>query len=543
MTSVKGAHATMPRITFTDSDGTRRTVTFEHKLSVGRHPDQDIQILERVVSKEHAVIERLGNSINAYVLFDVGSRNGTLLNGAVVTDRVRVYDGDRVTVGATELTFRADSRVTSNSSGTRVKITDPDDDSAVQKRLKETNNNHFPPADQVATLEQLKADYEKLRIANELNRALSLEFDLENLLNRILQKAFEMFAADRGAIMLVDPESGEAVPAATRERYPDPLRRDIPISRSILNEVLTEKAALLSTNAQLDSRFSKAKSVIMHSIKATMSVPLMYRDRLLGVIHLESQLTSGAFTEKDLQLLNGFANQAAIAIEHSRLVDRVRQDALVREQLGRLLPQELVDEVIAGRVDIKKGGDMRYVSVLFADIRGFTSMCERQPAQTVVTMLNEYFEIMVDVIFKHGGTLDKFVGDEIMAVWGAPIAVENHAERAVMAAIEMQAALRAFNEERLVRRLEPLGVGIGVNTGEVVAGYMGSNRAMDYTIVGDVVNTGSRLCSAASTGEIIVSPDVVAATPGKFRTEELPARTLKGKREPVVLYRVIDRTA
>jgi adenylate cyclase len=181
MTSVKGAHVTMPRITFTDSDGTRRTVTFEHKLSVGRHPDQDIQILERVVSKEHAVIERLGNSINAYVLFDVGSRNGTLLNGAVVTDRVRVYDGDRVTVGATELTFRADSRVTSNSSGTRVKITDPDDDSAVQKRLKETNNNHFPPADQVATLEQLKADYEKLRIANELNRALSLEFDLEKM--------------------------------------------------------------------------------------------------------------------------------------------------------------------------------------------------------------------------------------------------------------------------------------------------------------------------------------------------------------------------
>lgn len=532
----------MPRITFTDSDGTRRTVTFERRLSIGRHPDQDIQILERVVSKEHAVIERLGNSANAYVLYDVGSRNGTLLNGAVVTDRVRVYDGDRVMVGATELTFRADSLVTSNSTATRVKITDPDDESAIHKRLKETNSNHFPPADQVATVEQLKADYEKLRIANELNRALSLEFDLENLLNRILQKAFEMFAADRGAIMLVDPESGEPVPAATRERYPDPLRRDIPISRSILNEVLTEKAALLSTNAQLDSRFAKAKSVIMHSVKATMSVPLMYRDRLLGVIHLESQLTSGAFTEKDLQLLNGFANQAAIAIEHSRLVDRVRQDALVREQLGRLLPQELVDEVIAGRVDIKKGGDMRYVSVLFADIRGFTSMCERQPAQTVVTMLNEYFEIMVDVIFKHGGTLDKFVGDEIMAVWGAPIAVENHAERAVMAALEMQAALSAFNEERLVRKLEPLGVGIGVNTGEVVAGYMGSNRAMDYTIVGDVVNTGSRLCSAATAGEIIVSPDVVAATPGKFVMDELPARMLKGKREAVVLYRVVDRT-
>jgi adenylate cyclase len=528
----------MPRITYTDPEGTRRTVTFERRLTIGRHPDQDIQILERVVSKEHAVIELLSNSQNAFVVYDIGSRNGTLLNGVKVIDRVRVYDGDRVTVGGTELTFRAEAMV-NNATSTRVKITDPEEEASVRKRLKETGDKHFVPAEQVESVEQLRADYEKLRIANELNQALSLEFDLDRLLNRILQKAFEMFAADRGAIMLLDPDSGEVVPAATRERYPDPLRRDIPISRSILREVLSEKTALLSTNAQLDSRFSKSKSIIMNSVKATMSVPLMYRDRLLGVIHLESQLTSGAFTEKDLLLLNGFASQAANAIEHSRLVARVRQDALVREQLGRLLPQELVDEVIAGRVDIKKGGDVRSVSVLFADIRGFTSLCERQPAQAIVAMLNEYFEVMVDVVFKHGGTLDKFIGDEIMAVWGAPIAIEGHCERAVLAALEMQAALDLFNADRAQRGQEPIAVGIGVNTGEVVAGYMGSNRAMDYTCVGDVVNTGSRLCSAAAAGEVIISPDVLAVVGDSFLTEALAARALKGKREPMLLHRVV----
>jgi adenylate cyclase len=491
-----------------------------------------------VVSKEHAVIERVPNSPSSYVVYDIGSRNGTMLNGVKVIDRVRIFDGDVIVIGGTELLFRNDV-ISSGVQPTRVEFTEKADDSAVRKRLKETGNGRFLPADQVDDLNQLRADYEKLRIANELNQALALEFDLSQLLNRILQKAFEMFSADRGVILLLDPESGEPVPAASRERHAEPGGREIRISRAILNEVLNERTALLSSDAQMDARFGGSKSIIIQGVRATMTVPLMYRDRLLGLIHLDSQMTSGIFTEKDLQLLGGFANQAGYAIEHSRLVERSRQEALAREQLGRLLPQELVDEVMAGRHTIKKGGAARQVTVLFADIRGFTSMCERTPAQQVVELLNEYFEVMVEIIFRHGGTLDKFVGDEIMAVWGAPIEVDRHCERAVEAALEMQDALRAFNRERTSRNLDPLGVGIGVNTGEVVAGYMGSNRAMDYTIVGDVVNTGSRLCSAAAAGDVIVSPEVVDCLHDGFEIQSLPERALKGKAQMQKLFRVI----
>ncbi len=480
----------------------------------------------------------MASTTGAYVVYDAGSRNGTVLNGVKVLDRVRIFDGDVVLIGSTEVLFRNDA-ISSGVQHTRVEFTERSDDSAVRKRLRETGKKHFLKADEISSAEELRADYEKLRIANELNQALALEFDLSQLLNRILQKAFEMFDADRGVILLLDRETGEAIPAASKDRNAESGGQEIRISRAILNEVLNERNALLSSDAQMDSRFGGSKSIIIQGVRATMTVPLMYRERLLGLIHLDSQLTSGIFTEKDLTLLGGFANQAGYAIEHSRLVERARQEALARDQLGRLLPLELVDEVMAGRHVIRKGGMATQVSVLFADIRGFTAMCENVPAQNVVALLNEYFEIMVEIIFRHGGTLDKFVGDEIMAVWGAPLEVDRHAERAVEAALEMQAALRGFNRDREASQLEPLGVGIGVNTGEVVAGYMGSTRAMDYTIVGDVVNVGSRLCSAASAGEVIVSPAIAEATQGRFELQALPPRSLKGKSQPMELFRVL----
>lgn len=525
----------MPRVSYHDPSGVVRELTFKRRLRIGRHPSQDVQILDRVVSKEHAVLEVRDAGT---VVFDVGSRNGTTLNGQQITGAVPLRDGDEIMVGSTTVKF-FEERAEPAPAQTRVQILDEGFESAIRKRLKDTGNQHFLSADLIHDVEQLKSDYEKLRIANELNQAVSLEFDLNSLLNRILEKAFEMFAADRGVILLMDQETGDLEPAAAKARYEELTGgRSIRISKTILREVIEEKTAVLSSDAQMDSRFSGSQSIIMSGIKATMSVPLLYRDRILGVIHLDSQLAAGAFTAKDLSLLTGFANQAAIAIEHSRLVDRTKQEALAREQLARLLPQDVVDDVMQGKLEIKRGGTVRDVTVLFADIRGFTALSERYPAQDIVPMLNEYFEIMVEIIFRHAGTLDKFIGDEIMAVWGAPIALSDHTFRAVAAAVEMQEALDTYNKRRSDHGLEPIHVGIGVNTGEVVAGYMGSSKAMDYTVVGDVVNTGSRLCSAASAAEIIVSHAVVSRVGDAVEYEALSARALKGKREPVPLFRV-----
>ncbi|MCB9506105.1 MAG: GAF domain-containing protein [Myxococcales bacterium] len=524
----------MPRVEYIDPSGVTREVTFKRQLRIGRHPNQDLQILDRVVSKAHAVIEVRGDGA---VVYDAGSRNGTIVNGELIEGERTLEDGDRVTLGSTDVVFRAEE---SQKEALRSKVTILEEgfEASVRKRLKDTSNRLFVSVDQIDDMEQLRDDYEKLRIANELNQALSAEFDLERLLNRILDKAFEMFGADRGVIMLIDPDGGELVPAAMKSKFDNVGAGAIRISRTIIREVVDEKSAVLSSNAQLDSRFGGAHSIILAGIKATMSVPLLYRETLLGIIHLDSQMTTGAFTEKDLQLLTGFANQAANAIEHSRLVEQVKNDALAREQLGRLLSPEVVDDVVSGKLEIKRGGTVRDATVLFADIRGFTAMSERYPAQEIVAMLNEYFEIMVEIIFRHGGTLDKFVGDEIMAVWGAPIAVEDHCARAVAAALDMQIAMVEYNQTRLGEGLPAIHAGIGINTGELVAGFMGSSKAMDFTVIGDTVNTASRFCACASGGDVIVGPAVARSLGRRLVAEAMEPARLKGKAEPVPVFRV-----
>ncbi len=525
----------MPRLNYIDVNGEKKELRFDAKVTIGRHPSQDLQILDRVVSKEHALIEQRNGQ---FVIHDNGSRNGTQVNGEVIVGVRPLRHGDKIAIGGTTMLFQTDPSE-SSALKTKVAIFDEAEQGSVKKRLRETTNRHFARADQVGDIEQLRSDYEKLRIANELNQSLSLEFDLDRLLNKILEKAFEMFPADRGVIFLIDPETGEVSPAASRAKFEElSASRAIRVSRTILREVVEEKAAVLSSDATMDSRFSGSKSIILQGIKATMSVPLLYREKLLGIIHLDSQLTKGAFTEKDLALLSGFAHQAANAIEHSRLVAKNQKEILAREQLSRLLPTEIVDQVMEGKVDIQRGGDLRDATVLFADIRGFTQLAERTPPQEIVRMLNEYFEVMVEVIFKAGGTLDKFIGDAIMAVWGAPIAIEDHCGRAVQAALEMQAACESLNRERARQGFEPIHIGVGVNTGELVAGYMGSSRAMDYTVIGDAVNVGSRLCSNAARGEVLVSRSVVERVGGRFRCEALPPTQLKGKSELMSIYRV-----
>jgi adenylate cyclase len=279
----------------------------------------------------------------------------------------------------------------------------------------------------------------------------------------------------------------------------------------------------------------------MQGIRSSMAVPLMHSGQLFGVMVLDSQIATNAFTEKDLQLFQNMANQAAIAIQNSLFARKLEQEAVARQSFQRLLSPAIAEQVLSGRVEVKKGGELRDTTVLFTDIRGFTAMSEAKPPQEVVEMLNEYFEQMVEIIFEHEGTLDKFVGDEIMALFGAPVAHEDDAYRAVRVALEMQDALDRFNGERKERGLDALHVGVGINTGEVVAGYLGSSKALEYTVIGDVVNTGARLCSIAKAGEIIISENTYLRVKGRFEVVELPPTPVKGKSQPLKIYNVLRR--
>ena len=511
--------------------------------TIGRHPDNSIQILDRIVSKEHAQIFRAPDG--RFVLRDLGSLNGTYIGGERISEKV-LEDGDEISMGSTRLLFRAADA--QEAAGPQVTISSPEElESHIRQKIDAEAARQFLPEKDIYDMEVLRRDYERLRVAYEVGKFLGLEVNLDILLEKILAKAFELLPADRGVILLKDEATGELRPKVTKHRKESASGDgNIVLSRTIIKEVTENKSAVLSSDASMDSRFAGAHSIIMQGIRSTMSVPLLWHDELLGIIHLDSQIATGAFTEKDLQILASIATQAANAIQNARLARSIEQEAATRAQLQRLLSPNLVDEIVSGKLRIDQGGELRPVTILFADIRGFTSMSETMPAQEIVHMLNEYFEVMVEVLFRFQGTLDKYVGDEIMGLFGAPVELPDGPIKAVECAVAMQRTLREFNRTRQAEGLAPISIGIGINTGDVVCGALGTSMTMQYTAVGDPVNLASRLCSLAKPGEILISEDTAKLLDDRFELVDLPPVKVKGKRDQVKIFNVTglksDRT-
>ena len=520
--------------------GRRRDYELGPVNSIGRHPMQTIQVLDPQVSKEHLVIEQQPGG--RWILRDLGSLNGTFVNDRMVKGAVRLRHRDRVRLGTCQMVFMDPKNAATGDH--RVTIGD-----AVESSIQKTSATEqavFLPADKITDETVLRRDYEKLRMAAKLNHEMALEIRTERLLPRILDLMLDLFKADRGVILLRDPDSKELGARAVRVRGRDTTSQQIQLSETILQQVQTEKRAVITSDAQRDNRFNSAHSVILSGIRSTMCVPLLNNDEaVLGVIHLDSLFRPGAFGDRDLSLLQVVAHQAAQAIENARLVERIEQEAVTRQKFKKMLSPNLVDKVVSGDLRIEKGGMLKTVTVMFTDIRGFTALTHGSEPQEIVKMLNEYFEVIVDVVFEFDGTLDKYIGDSVMAVWGAPVDDPQHARKAVQAAIQMQKAAARFNELRRLDGLPEIHTGIGIDTGEIVVGYMGSSKTMNYTTVGDSVNRSSRLCGAAKGGEILVSKPTLDAAGDDIKAVENEPLMLKGFSEPVrnlaVSYELPDK--
>ena len=519
----------MAKIIVTGTDQQRREFELGAVNTIGRHPDNTLQILDRIVSKEHAQVVRQPDG--HYLFRDLGSLNGSFLGGERVSERI-LQENDEIMLGSTCLTFQEKSAQASVLE--KVTIAPSPTEALIRQKI-QAHSRDFLPEKEIVDVEVLRRDYEKLRLANELGRSIGLEVNLELLLEQIIMKAFELLPADRGVILLME----DGVPSPKIAKTRDGKNEQIVLSKSILNEVVTNKASVLSSDATMDSRFSAAHSVIMQGIRSTMTVPLVHHDELLGIMHLDSMIATNAFTEKDLQIFGGIGGQAAVAIHNSQLARKIEHEAKTRAQFQRLLSPNLVDQVVKGKLQLEKGGALSEVTMLFSDIRGFTSMSESRAPQEIVRLLNEYFELMVDVLFKYEGTLDKFVGDEIVALFGAPVPMPKAELKAVECALDMMKALKEFNRMRVDEGQPEIHVGIGINTGQVVTGAIGSSRALQYTAIGDAVNTASRLCSVAKAGEVILSEATYLKLKHEVAAVPLPPVRLKGKSEELRIYNAV----
>ncbi|MCB9739421.1 MAG: FHA domain-containing protein [Deltaproteobacteria bacterium] len=514
--------------------------------TVGRQPTNTLQIVDRLVSKEHAVFSRKPGS-NAYVLRDLDSRNGTYCNDVLVEGSMTLGDGDTVRIGSTSWRYVAPEEPVAQAPAAAPPV-EEEPPASIHATVQLDLLRDFAPAELVADVTTLKLDYEKLRLAYTLSGDLHALKDIESMVDKILGRIFEWLPVDRGVVMMIDSSmKGDYEVVDRLKNFAVRVRpgvgwegttEEVRVPSSILRQAVGRREAVLSTDARMDARFS-GQSVVLQGIRSSMTVPLIANERVLGVLHVDSLISTGLFTEKDLSALGAVARQASIGIDNVLMQRKIREETAARESLSRMLSPNLVDQIVSGELPMEKGGSLRRVSVLFSDVRGFTNLTERTPPAEMVAMMNDYFERVTNAVFKHQGTLDKYIGDAVMALWGAPVASDEDEARAVHCAIEMQQIVNDFNEEREARGEVPIGVGIGIATGQLIAGYMGSTQTLSYTVLGRGVNLSARLCGMAGPGEVLLAPATWEHVQDKVDVEVLDPIKLKGIIDMVAPRRVV----
>jgi adenylate cyclase len=526
-----------PRLTLKGLAGDVTEYPLGDNNVLGRSTTASVRLADREVSRKHSQIDKEGDD---YILRDLGSSNGTYLNGKRIFAPSKLKEGDEVLIGTSKMEFRFgknDPR-TKNAEIVRSEDKARELESVVARVGAKAT---FAPVEEIHDMNNLKRDYERLRIGHEFSTYVRLERDLNELLARILEIAFDLIPADNGVILLRDPHSQELVIQAMRQRKPG--QGKVLVSDTLLAQVQETKEGVLTSDAITDARFQASHSIIALGVRSAMAVPLLNSsgDEVKGIMFLDSRERIAAFTTKDLEVLSAIAAQASVALENSEYARALEHEATQRAQLSRFLSPALVEQAARGSIELTKGGTLTEMTILFSDIRGFTSISEKMPPQEVVKMLNDYFELMVDILFEHNGILDKFIGDAIMGLWGAPVKRPDDATQAVRAAVKMQERLKDWNVDRVAQGRVPIQIGIGLHTGHVVVGNMGSSKALSYTAIGDGVNLASRLCGVAREGMVVISEEcAMRAGKSKFILEALPPAKVKNREAPVEIFKVLE---
>src|SRR5262245_47964388 len=477
-------------------------------------------------------------------IVDLKSKNGTQVNGVPVVE-APLKDGDRILLGKFQLTFSKsleakvvldEAKPLSEEAGTIIRSV------GELSKLLSTSESAVPAA--VALDAKKGPDVQEIEKSNRILKVLTKVAEtliavrpVEEVLQQVVDIVFDHIPADRGFLMLHEETEARLTPMVVRYRNPGGSGGEgkITVSKTITDRVIKDRVSILTSDAMVDPRIGAGDSIRFHGIRSAMCAPLWNKDQVIGIIHVDSPMLTNCFTLNDLDLLTALANYAAVAVERARLNQKIVAEERKRERLGRFLSPQVTSRILAtsGSHSAALGvPEVKDVSVLFADIVGFTSMAEKMSPASVSLILNGYLSRMTDVIFKHEGTLDKYIGDAIMAVFGAPLDMPDHAARAIRAALEMRERLEEFNAERTEG--PTIRIRIGINSGRVVAGEIGSVNKKEYTVLGDAVNTASRLeSSVAKPGMVVVGEDTYAAARSLFTCRSLGKATLKGKEKEV----------
>jgi adenylate cyclase len=487
--------------------------------TIGRAEDNHVFVLDRSLSRRHAQLEV---EDGVATLVDLGSTNGTFVEEEPV-ERRELSGGETIRCGSVMLRYLPDRAQTDTE--TRPTSARDIDVDLTRLSIKELLQTPWR-ANNLAE--------ERLRILLKVSQLLASPTSLDRLLETILDLALDILDIDRAAILMTDPDTGELEPRVVKTRPGVPTSGPI-FSRHIVDYVRENSVAALFGDAQSDPRLAPAQSVLHQSICASMCAPLKPRDEVRGVLYVDNLKAPGRFTQNDLEFLSAFANQAAVALENASLYGELEQQAVVRNTLLRFFPPATIARIMEGE-DLSLGVRETEVTALFCDICRFTELSASMSPREVLSLLNAYFPVMAEIVFRHEGTLEKYIGDALMAVWGAPFRSPDDPLRAVRAAVEMQQALSELNRRH--HDLPELAIHIGVNTGLVAAGNVGSDHYVQYATLGDATNVASRVCDLAGAGEILLAQSTreKLGDGGAWSFRPLEPVRLKGKETPVRIF-------
>ncbi|MEA5514563.1 adenylate/guanylate cyclase domain-containing protein [Nodularia sp. UHCC 0506] len=502
----------MTEITLRIQQGdTEKTLTVnQDKFTIGRLPECDLYLPFGGVSRKHARLVKTVNGV--WTIEDLGSKNGTHVNQNPINHIQELHHGDIVLLGNASL---------------KVMFTDTVTHSRTQESLVARRSQPRTIFHNVKQLQQqwIEADslegesinkdktIARLKDLVDIAKNLCAAASIEEIFSQVQQVVFRYLdSIDRLALLIDVNSCGQLklVNAATRDIDQQKYLTGGGdwISRSICQKVFEEKVAIQTADTHEDERFSGEHSILVKGIRSAMAVPLWDENKVVGVLYADAHLSSSHWAtegEEELSFFSALANLVASSVQRWLLAEKLKTEEVIRHRLERYHSPAVVQQLISvgGLPDGRLAPAETEISVIFADLVGFTAISERLKPTAIAQLLNNLFEEMLQEVFTYGGTLDKYIGDCIMAFFGAPEPQKDHADRATAAAKGMLARLERLNASGFWQ--EPLQLRIAINSGKAVVGDVGSSQRVDYTALGAAINLAARMEAVCPPGKCVIT--------------------------------------
>ena len=375
---------------------------------------------------------------------------------------------------------------------------------------------------------------DRLEALKKITKEINSSMGLAHILDMTLENAIKITNAERGFIMLEGINGVlDIMTARNIDQCGD---KELSISMSIVHNVYKTGISVITHNAMEDKRF-ESPSIEYFGLRSIIAVPLFENDKkIMGVIYVDNRFKNGVFDKEDLNFMNIYASEISMAINREKIQDEKNR---LNSILERTVSSQIAEKIKKDGDEINFRGEKKEAAIMFTDIRDFTNLAENTPAEILLNVLNKYFEVMTDIILKRSGCLMKFLGDGFMAAFGIPLMTENYREKAILAAFDMLNSLNILNEFFQKEYGIILKIGIGIHSGAMTAGIIGSRIRHEYTVIGDIPNTASRLegLTKEYRTNLIVSEKVLSKTNLEYMFKPIGNVSIRGKKEKIRVFK------